>query len=281
MDDYPNIQHMRPNTSASYFPPGRGSKKMLARIGLLYEYCVLYGGLALFGLICLTWSCIAAILYPLLPRRIGEPLGQFAIKTSFGWFLTALSASRIVTLDLSALDALRNERALVIAPNHPSLLDVVLVASRLPHLVCIMKAEIWDSIFLGGGARLAGYIRNDSPSRMIRGAATAIRAGTPLLVFPEGTRTRQHPVSDFHGGFALIAKAAGASVQTVFIETNSPFLGKGWSLFRKPAFPLVYRARLGRRFQVEESVRTFVPKLESYYRQALSSGPAASSDPPR
>ena len=281
MDEYPNIQHMRPNTTASYVASGRGGNGMLARIGLLYEYCVLYGGLALFGLICLTWSFIATILYPLLPRRIGAPLGQVAIKTGFGWFLAALSASRIVTLDLSALDALRNERALVIAPNHPSLLDVVLVASRLPHVTCIMKAEIWDNVFLGGGARLAGYIRNDSPSRMIRGAAATVRAGTPLLIFPEGTRTRQQPVSGFRGGFALIAKAAGAPVQTVFIETNSPFLGKGWSLFRKPAFPLVYRVRLGRRFQVEESVRDFVPQLESYYRQSLSSGAVAPSDSPR
>ncbi len=35
-----------------------------------------------------------------------------------------------------------NERGLIIAPNHPSLIDVVLVASRLPRVTCIMKAEI-------------------------------------------------------------------------------------------------------------------------------------------
>jgi len=120
------------------------------------------------------------------------------------------------------------------------LLDVVLVVSRLPHVVCIMKAEILRNLFLGGGARLAAYIRNDSCFAMIRTAAAAVGAGSQLLVFPEGTRTRRAPVNHFEGGFALIAKTARVPVQTVFIETNSLFLGKGWPLFRKPAFPLTY-----------------------------------------
>ena len=80
---------------------------------------------------------------------------------------------------------------------------------------------------------------------MVRVGRAAVRAGNQLLVFPEGTRTRQHRRYGFKGGFALIAKSAGVPVQTVFIETNSRFLGKGWPLFRKPVFPLVYRVRLG------------------------------------
>ena len=98
-----------------------------------------------------------------------------------------------------------------------------------------MKAKIWDNPVLGGGARLAGYIRNDSPRGMVRQAASELRAGHSLLVFPEGTRTRSRPVNRFKGGFALIAKRAGAPVQTVFIETDSPFLGKGWPAFKRPA----------------------------------------------
>lgn len=236
----------------------------------LYEYLVLYGGLALFGLPILIWSLCAAVLYLLLPRKVSAPLGQHAASTLFNLFLVVLKASGLVKLDLGALDALREERSLIIAPNHPSLIDVVLVVSRLPHVVCIMKAEIEDNIIFGGGARLADYIRSNSPFAMIRSAATAVRAGSQLLVFPEGTRTRQGPINSFKGGFALIAKTAGAPVQTVFIESNSPFLGKGWPLLKKPVFPLIYRARLGQRFEVNGDVRTFVSELECYYRETLA-----------
>ena len=239
---------------------------------LPYEYLVLYGGLLLFGLSVFIWSAAAAILHPLLPRKTGARLGQLAIMAVFRGFLCVLQASGIFKFDLSALDALRDEGALIIAPNHPSLLDAVLVASRLPQVVCIMKAEIWDNLFLGGGARFAAYIRDDFPFSMICSAVSAVRAGNQLLMFPEGTRTRQRSGYHFKGGFALIAKTARVPIQTVFIETNSLYLSKGWPLFRKPAFPLIYRARLGRRFEVQGDVKAFAADLECYFRDTLGAG---------
>jgi 1-acyl-sn-glycerol-3-phosphate acyltransferase len=251
------------------------SRRILTWIRLPYECLVLYGGLLLFGLSIFLWSVSAAVLYPLLPRRAGSRLGQCTITALFRGFLGVLQASGIVKCDLSALDALRDEPALIIAPNHPSLLDAVLVVSRLPQVVCIMKAEIWDNVILGGGARFAAYIRDDLPFGMVRSAVAAVRAGNQLLVFPEGTRTRAQAACHFKGGFALIAKTACAPVQTVFIETNTLFLSKGWPLFRKPKFPLIYRARLGRRFEAHGDVKNFVADMECYYRDTLVAGTPA------
>jgi 1-acyl-sn-glycerol-3-phosphate acyltransferase len=188
----------------------------------------------------------------------------------FRGFLALLRASGLVHIDLVALDQLRRERSIIIAPNHPCMLDAVFVLSRLPQAACIMKAEIWDNFFLGGGARLSGYIRNDAPINLVRQSVDELHAGHQLLVFPEGTRTRQPPINAFKGGFALMAKKSGATVQTVFIETNSAFLCKGWPLLKKPDFPLFYRARLGMRFTAESDVNAFVSKLENYYCQELS-----------
>ena len=176
------------------------------------------------------------MLYLLLPRRISAPLGQYALMILFNGFLFALKASGIVKCDLSALDALRDERSLIIAPNHPSLLDVVLVVSRLPHVVCIMKAEIQDNLLFGGGARLADYIRNNSPFAMIRSAAAAVRAGSQLLVFPEGTRTREDPVNPFKGGFALIAKSARAPSRRFLSRPTRLFSAKAGRYSRSRRF---------------------------------------------
>jgi 1-acyl-sn-glycerol-3-phosphate acyltransferase len=263
---------MRPTTLATWPASGRRVNRLLTWLKLPYECLVFYGGLLLFGSSIFLWSVAAAVLHWLLPRRLGSRLGRFTIMALFRGFLFVLKASGIVKCDLSALDALRDEGALVIAPNHPSMLDAVLVVSRLPQVVCIMKAEIWDNLILGGGARFAAYIRDDVAVTMIRSAAAALRAGNQLLVFPEGTRTRLNAGFHFKGGFALIAKTAGVPVQTVFIETNSLFLSKGWSLFRKPAFPLIYRARLGQRFEVNGDVKAVVADLECYYRQTLVAG---------
>jgi 1-acyl-sn-glycerol-3-phosphate acyltransferase len=245
-------------------------KKIIKKLITPYEYFVLYGGLLLFALMCLAWSIPAGVLRHLMQGKTGERVSQYAIMLVFRTYLAAIRMSGLVKCDLSALDALRNERGIIITTNHPSLIDVVLIASRLPHIVCILKAQLLDNPLLGGGARMAGYIRNDSAGKLIRRSVEAVHQGNQLLIFPEGTRTVSFPVNEFKDGFGLIARKAGVPIQTVIIETDSPFLGKHWPLSKKPEFPLVYRVRLGQRFEASGDVKTFVSDLERYYREQLA-----------
>lgn len=250
-------------------PRGRRGLGILGTVRRAWDYPLFYGLLFLFGLMSLAWSLTAALINPLLPRRIAGPLGRQAIRTGFRLYLDTLRACGVLRTDLSALDSLKNDGGLLICPNHPSILDAVLLISRVPDLVCIAKAPVYDNLLFGGGARMAGYIRNDAPNSLVKMAAQRVRAGRQLLIFPEGTRTERAPVNPLKGGFALIAKTAGVPVQTVFIEANTNFLGKGWPLFRKPEFPLVYTVRLGRRFDPPSDVRELVGDVERHYRAEL------------
>jgi 1-acyl-sn-glycerol-3-phosphate acyltransferase len=239
--------------------PARG------RLRALVDYPLFYIGLAVFGLSSLMCSVPAGLLNAVLPQRWRAPLAQFMIMAGFRWFIFVMWMFGLFRCDLRALDVLRCEGGLIIAPNHPSLLDAVLVISRLPRVVCITKAGLWDNWFLGGSIRMASYIRSDAPVKLVKRSLEELRAGRQLLIFAEGTRTRTPPINPFKGGFALIALKAGVPVQTVIIESSSQYLAKDWRLLRKPLFPLVYRARLGRRFEVRGDVHGFVFELERYF----------------
>lgn len=238
----------------------------------LRDTIAFYGLYAVFAIGSFGLGLGCFLLSLVLPVRIGAPLGQRIIGGWFRLYLAMLRRAGLLLADLGALDTLRGETGLVIAPNHPSLLDVVLVISRLPGTVCIAKPAVWNNPLLGGGARLAGYLRSDSPLRLVRSARAALAEGRFLLVFPEGTRTRRFPVNAFKPGFALIARRARAPVQTVFIEADTPFLGKGWPLLRRPTLPLVYRVRLGRRFRVSGDPAAFSARLERYFREEMAGG---------
>jgi len=239
----------------------------------LYEYAALGFGLGLLGTMTLTWSLLSVPLYHVLPKTWADPLGRWAITTIFRLYLGALSMIGACRFDLSALDALRIEGPLIIAPNHPCLLDAVMLISRLPNITCIMKADLVDNVFLGAGSRLAGYIRNDAQLSMIRQSVAELKNGSHLLVFPEGTRTTRWPVNACKGTTALIASRARVPIQTVFIETDSAFLGKGWPLFRRPTMPITYRIRLGRRFEPPDKAGVFTEELERYFIDALRDAP--------
>ena len=249
----------------------RGLETVAAGLRSLYEYFVLFGSLAVFGVLALLYSLIGGVLYPLLPRRSGARFGRLLMTYLSRAFIGIIQSSGIVRCDLSALDALSGDGSIMIALNHPSLIDAILVGSRLSNIVCIMKADIQGNILFGGGARLAGYIRNNPTGNMVRTAVAELNQGCQLLIFPEATRTTRSPVNEFKSASALIARKAGVPIQTAFIETNTPFLGKGWPLLKKPVFPLTYRITLGKRVEVGEDTKAFVTDLENYFREQLAS----------
>lgn len=238
-------------------------------LGHIYDYFVLYAGLIWLGFLSLSWTLIASLLYPLLPERYALYLGRYVIMISFRAYLASLSLSQRCSFDLSELDALRNEEPLIIAPNHPCLLDAVMIISRLPNIACVMKSELMNNIFLGAGARLARYVPNEPIRQMVVQSTKDFKTGSHLLLFPEGTRTVQPPINALKGSIALIAQQAKVPVQTVIIETNSPYLSKGWSLFRKPVLPISYKVRLGKRFSPPDNTHRFMVELEDYFENVL------------
>ena len=238
-----------------------------------YETFAMLVGLGSLAAICLLWLPFAMLLHPLLPRRIGQPLGRAVISAGFRAYLgllTLLCASRF---DLSELDRLRDEGPLIVAANHPSLLDAVMIVSRLPNAVCVMKASLLDNILFGAAARLAGYIRNDAPLEMILKAREELWQGAQLVIFPEGTRTTHFPIDACQPAVGLIAKRADVPVQTLLIEFSTPYLGKAWPLFRPPVLPLDCRIRLGRRFAPPNDFALFAAELEAYFSVEAPSYP--------
>ena len=226
--------------------------------------------IAQLGLVSLVWALVAPLLSLLLPRRKGERIGRSTISWIYrsGW----ATAERLgmMEIDSSALDPLRDEPGgLIVAANHPAMYDAMVVVARLPRGACIMKAELVRNVFLGGGARLAGYIRNDSGRGMVRDAVACLKEGGQLVMFPEGTRTVRPPVNPFKPGMTLIAQLAQVPIQTVIIESDSPYLRKGWPLLRPPPAPVVIRVRLGRRFEPQADHRSLLRVVEGYFAQEL------------
>ena len=243
---------------------------MLRPLKIIHEYVVAYVLLALLGLICLLFSVWALLMYPLLSRRAGAAAGRVGIMAGFRMFSWLLTLTGAYRLDLTAIDSLREGPPVILAPNHPSLIDALLILTRHPNIACVLKAELMRNVFLGAGSRLAGYIPSDQPRQMIKDAVADLRNGGVLLLFPEGTRTTRNPLNPLKASIGIIAKHAHVPVQVVIIETDSPYLGKGWPLFRRPDLPITYRIRLGRRFDPPTDVNSFMTALEREYTQQLT-----------
>jgi hypothetical protein len=217
-----------------------------------FHVFLFYVLLAHLGAMSLTWNLACFVIYPFLTREQGVVVGRAAISSVYRGFWACAQWLGLMRIDYTALDVLSRDAGLIIAANHPS-----------------MRASLMRNPFLGAGARLARYIRNDPPRGMIRSCISNLQAGGQLVLFPEGTRTVQPPINPFRPGITLIAHMAQVPIQTVFIEAESPYLGKGWPIWRTPTFPVVFNVRLGRRFAPEPDYQGLLGRLELYFAEEL------------
>jgi 1-acyl-sn-glycerol-3-phosphate acyltransferase len=230
----------------------------------------LFWCVGLLGLGTLLWTPLAALLRLVLPRTLGHRVGRRVARRFVMFYLANLRATGYARIDLDELTPLVNQRGIIVAANHPCLLDALMLLSLLPEGVPLMKAALERSVFWGAPAHLAGYISNRNIMDAVRTARDRIAEGSQLLIFPEGTRTNPWPLGPLRGAVAIIAQRARAPVQTVIIETDSLFLSKGWPLQRVPPLPLHIRARLGRRFEPPADAARFMVELREHFEHELA-----------
>jgi 1-acyl-sn-glycerol-3-phosphate acyltransferase len=158
---------------------------------------------------------------------------------------------------------------LILAANHPALIDITCLLARVPEAVCIFKPAIRRNPVLGAAARRAGYLGSDGGHEVIRAAADKVATGHTLVVFPEGTRTPPGAgLLPFKPGFVLIARRAGVPIQLVRITTDSDVLTKGRAWWKLPRFPAHIEVALGPLVPTDTAASTaeLSEQIEQWFR---------------
>lgn len=169
-------------------------------------------------------------------------------------------------------------RHYVIVANHQSLLDILVVLCGLKtHFKFMAKKELFSIPFLGWHLAMAGYIPLDRGNResgreAILRAKDWIGRGVSVLLFPEGTRSRDGRIHEFKPGAFKIARDTGVDILPVVIDGTGAAIPKNsWKLERRTDFILSVGAPVsiadvdtaGGLDQVRQSVhREMVERLE-------------------
>ncbi len=113
---------------------------------------------------------------------------------------------------------------LIFASNHESALDIWVLFKVLPRSFrFVAKQELFELPVFGAYMRLGGPIAVDRKNHAravhsLRQAGEAIRAGTSLVVYPEGTRSKDGRILPFKKGPFVVAMEAGVPVVPVAIS---------------------------------------------------------------
>ena len=147
------------------------------------------------------------------------------VRVSTGWFdrrlviLHLLSSvwascytwlSPIWSVTITGRENVDRKKAYVMACNHQSILDIPVIYRTFLHFKWVSKASLFKIPFIGWNLWLNRHIKltrssTKSQRKMLKLCAKNIQNGSSVMIFPEGTRSRNGELRNFKEGAFLIA----------------------------------------------------------------------------
>ena len=112
-------------------------------------------------------------------------------------------------------DKIRRGVTYVMVANHQSLLDILVLFRLFVHFKWVSKIENFRVPFIGWNMSLNRYIKlrrgsRDSVASMMQACGRTLAEGSSVMIFPEGTRSRDGRLQAFKPGAFSHAASASA-----------------------------------------------------------------------
>jgi 1-acyl-sn-glycerol-3-phosphate acyltransferase len=213
-----------------------------------------------FSLFGVAGLVMGLIVFPLLFIFLREParrqrVARGLIALSFGAFIRIMSAIGVLSYRIDGLAEAKETRNCLIIANHPTLIDVVFLIWLFPQSDCVIKEAVVRNPFMRSVVLAANYISNDDPLALLTTCVERLRAGSSLILFPEGTRSVQGQSLALKLGAAAAAVRSDSLIQPVLISCTPPTLAKNEPWHQIPRQQPFFHLRIF----APRSVRDFVP----------------------
>jgi 1-acyl-sn-glycerol-3-phosphate acyltransferase len=172
------------------------------------------------------------------------------------WWASSICRAAGVAVAVEWAEKLDPGRPYIFAANHQSQFDIFVLQGFLGvDFRWLAKKELFAVPVWGPAMRRAGYIpidrsRGRKALKSLAEAAEKIGAGTSVIIFPEGTRSRDGRLQEFKAGAMVLALKAGVPIVPVAIRGTHEILPKGRLLMKRGTV----QVRVGRPIETDAAM---------------------------
>jgi len=196
------------------------------------------------GSVTLTWTIL-----PLVTLLVVDPARRQAtlralVQRFFRLMTGTIEVLGCMRLSIEGGERLRDANGMLVLANHPTLIDVVVLMSKVSQANCVIKSALFRRPGLGGSLREAGYIENAGADALVRDCSAALERNEALFIFPEGTRSVPGTPLCFQRGTAHVLLANPRPFVPVLLTCDPPTLMKGQPWYGVPERRFELRLRV-------------------------------------
>ncbi|MDR2701378.1 MAG: 1-acyl-sn-glycerol-3-phosphate acyltransferase [Spirochaetaceae bacterium] len=230
----------------------------------IYRVLVKWFSFFFFGLATLTLVIIAfpPMRLVLHPRERFKKYGRRFVSSFMRRFVSLMHFLGIVNLEVDNRENFRHLSSKILAANHPSLLDIVMLFSLIPNVDCIVNTSLNRNFIVKGVVRQLYILNSLDIENIFQACTESLKQGNCLVIFPEGTRTPRSGKAAVKRGAARIALYSGCNIVPAHIGGTDKFgLGKKdpWIGFNTRE-RYVYRVSMGPEINPEKCRNLSAPK---------------------
>jgi 1-acyl-sn-glycerol-3-phosphate acyltransferase len=155
------------------------------------------------------------------------------------WLISFILAKIYFGLKVFGRDNIPKEGAFILASNHESNADPFILGASLPcskWFSYLAKKELFENKISGWYFRRIHAIpldRSEADTSTIRTTLKILKSGRPMVLFPEGRRSKGKGLQDGKRGIGFIAAKAKVPVVPAYIEGSYKALPEGLSSINK------------------------------------------------
>lgn len=144
------------------------------------------------------------------------------------WVSQRILTANDIKVDVIGVDI--NPHANIFIANHQNMLDIMMLELIIPKDVCwVAKRELFKIPFYGRAVKLPNMIAIDRSNKLgmkklLRTVKNRISKGRPVVIFPEGTRSKNDEFLSFKSGSQFIANHLDLIVQPIVISNTKKLL---------------------------------------------------------
>jgi 1-acyl-sn-glycerol-3-phosphate acyltransferase len=142
-----------------------------------------------------------------------------------------------IKVETSGLENIPLNKSLILVANHQGAADIPVLLAYLPvRFRFAIKKELFNIPLFGWYLRQAGYFPIDrqvilSAFKTLDQIIRILKAGESVMIFPEGTRSRDGSLGKFKRGSLMAALKSGAPIVPIAIDGSYNIMPKGSYLF--------------------------------------------------